>query len=124
MTYENHYEPTMLIHAVEYDKDNSIVEYLCKLECCDVTLSDQFSQTPFHFCARNGNIEAMEYLLKRDQSILNHRVFAYTALHSAAAMGHLEMTKFLLNQPGIDVDIKDYHGKTPDCQKGVNKLST
>ena len=121
MTYENHYEPTMLIHAVEYDKDNSIVEYLSKLECCDITIPDQLGQTAFHFSACNGNIEAMEYLLQRDRSVLNHRVFQYTALHTAARSGNLEMTKFLLKQPDIDVDIRDYHGKTPDCQGKIDK---
>lgn len=121
MTYENHYEPTMLIHAVEYNKDNSIVEYLSKLECCDVTIPDHLGQTAFHFSACNGNIEAMEYLLQRDCSILNHCVFQYTALHTAACSGNLEMTKFLLKQPNIDVDIRDYHGKTPDRQGKVDK---
>ena len=121
MTYENHYEPTMLIHAVEYKKDNSIVEYLCKLECCNVTIPDHLGQTAFHFSACNGNIKAMEYLLQRDCSILNHHVFQYTALHTAACLGNLEMTEFLLKQPDINVDVKDYHGKTPDCQGKIDK---
>merc|ERR1712137_1357977 len=65
LTYENHYEPTMLIHSIEYNKNDSIATYLAKHKLSDVRIPDKLSQTAFHFCTVNGNIEVMKLLLQR-----------------------------------------------------------
>ena len=120
LTYDNHFEPTLLIHAVEYNKDNDVVKYLSKHRVCDIRTPDHISQTAFHLCAFNDNLEAMKYLLERDRSVLNHCTFMRSPLHYAVYQSK-EMVEFLLQQEDIDVNIKEYYGRTPDCLPDVDK---
>jgi len=128
LTYENKYEPTMLIHAIEYLKhhiynpegyDHSIVEYLSNHEHCDINIPDSVCQTPFYFASINGNLPAVKSLLARDRSVLNKTTFMTSPLH--LAVGHKRLVEFFLQQPDLDVDIRDYHRQTPDQIKGIDK---
>ncbi|XP_066926938.1 uncharacterized protein [Clytia hemisphaerica] len=129
LTYENKYEPTMLIHAIEYTKENphyypegydhSIVEYLSNHEHCDINIPDSVSQTPFYFATVSGNLPAVKSLLARDRSVLNKTTFMRSPLH--LAVRHKELVEFFLQQPDLDVDIRDYHRKTPDQIEGIDK---
>ena len=119
ITYENHFQPTLLIHALEYDKNNSIVEYLANHKSCDITVPDQVGNTPFYLAIRNGNLDAVKWLLQNDQSVLNHVTDYRAPLRIAAGLGHVEIVKFLLQQDGIDINV--YRGKTVDQVKGIKE---
>ena len=119
----------MLIYAIEYTReypsvypegyDHSIVEYLANHEHCDINIPDRYSQTPFYFATLSGNLPAVKCLLARDRSVLNNTTFMRSPLHHAVA--HKEIVEFFLQQPDIDVNIRNYHKQTPDQLQGIDK---
>ena len=129
LTYENHFEPTLLIDAIEYCRedihvypegyDHSIVEYLANHEYCDINTSDNMGITPFHFATKSGNLPAVKCLLARDRSVLNKTVYSRCPLHYAIA--HKELAEFFLQQPDLDVNIQNYDKQTPDQLQGIDK---
>ena len=116
LTYENKYEPTLLINAIEYCKeedratypqgyDHSIVEYLANHEYCDINIPDGLGQTGFYFATRNGNLQAVKCLLTRDRSVLNKTTYKDSPLHFAVY--YKKIAEFFLQQPDLDVNIQD-----------------
>ena len=66
-----------------------------------------------HFFASVGNMDAVKDLLAKGETLrARHGVVGKSALHEAAAGGHLSMVRFLVDQ-GLDVNVRDNRGDTP-----------
>ncbi|MEI7580456.1 MAG: ankyrin repeat domain-containing protein [bacterium] len=77
---------------------------------------DQYGKTVLHWAVKNTNIEALEYLLGLKDPRVNVNVFdkwGSTPLHAAAALGHAEMVKKLLEHPDINSNTQNEDGDTP-----------
>lgn len=66
----------------------------------------------------DNNVVELEKLIKENNLPINrsyntNRMIIGSLLHRACAVGHLDVVKFLLQQPDIDVNVEDYAGNTP-----------
>ncbi|MCJ1243791.1 hypothetical protein MMC30_000988 [Trapelia coarctata] len=66
------------------------------------------------YAAEKGNTSTLQKLLSLDPSLLNApNDDAQTPLSLAAMWGHIDSTRFLLTQPGIDINALDKYHCTP-----------
>lgn len=76
---------------------------------------------PWYEAAQVGDIEVLERLVFAGANPNQQNPHGWTALHWAAARGHTDVVKYLLNLPGIQVRIKNAHGQTPEDIADWNK---
>lgn len=67
---------------------------------------------PLHFAALRDSQRSAELLLSHGANINAIGGLEMTALHMATFKGHLPFVKFLLQQPGIDINLTDAHNYT------------
>ncbi|XP_078526030.1 CARD- and ANK-domain containing inflammasome adapter protein-like [Lissotriton helveticus] len=100
---------------------NSIFEALAKgdvsdlealLEGCDVNAVNAFHETLLHVAAANGNVAAIELLIKKGAKIDAKDRNGRTPLHRASEMGHADAVRALL-QAGANLYALDKEGQTP-----------
>lgn len=82
------------------------------------TMEPDLEESPLQAAAKAGNIDIVAFLLNSEQHFLriniNHQdIHDRTALHEAAENCHESVIKVLLQQPGIDVNPRNYAGYTP-----------
>jgi len=68
-----------------------------------------------HSASRNGNFETVQKLLSDYPDVdLNstHEGGVWTALHESCDFGKLDVTRLLVEHPGIDLNIPDKEGRT------------
>ena len=65
--------------------------------------------------AKNNDISEVRAALKIDWRVINKRdlTFKMSALHYAAARGNSSMASFLLEQKGVDINLKDRWDRDP-----------
>jgi ankyrin repeat protein len=105
--------------------------YFNRLDMVDVLLSrganvhlkDLYGQTALHFAARKWRSDDM---FRRIFSEAGPRAMNYfpdcngwTPLHELAQFGSAEQMAFALSHPGIDVSIRDRHGRMPPVIAGI-----
>ncbi|KAL1604963.1 hypothetical protein SLS60_004504 [Paraconiothyrium brasiliense] len=79
----------------------------------DVNAEDDYSQQPLReLCMTNGSLEAAELLIKAGADVLDEDLSRQTALHTAAANGHVDIVKLLIEK-GAKIDATDDRGCTP-----------
>lgn len=79
----------------------------------DVNYRNEDGTTAIISAAKEGNLEQVRIYLQRGASINLPDDIGMTALHCAAANGHLEVITELTNQPQIDIDILNNRNQTP-----------
>ncbi|EXJ84910.1 hypothetical protein A1O3_05585 [Capronia epimyces CBS 606.96] len=67
---------------------------------------------PLHWAARNNDIRLAKLLLDKGADLNARGGKGFTALHTAAVFGHLEVLRFLLFQDNLDIDAVDNDGAT------------
>ena len=77
-----------------------------------------YKSFPLQAAARSGNLDIVAFLLDKYQYWFRLKInyadeWGLTALHEAAKNCHESVIEFLLNHPGIDVNLRDCHGHTP-----------
>jgi ankyrin repeat protein len=68
--------------------------------------------SPIHSYAFSGNKEALLKCIK-DIDVNVKNPFSWTALHIASWIGNYDIVDCLINQPDIDIDIKDNKQRRP-----------
>lgn len=68
------------------------------LDRVNVNAQDTSGWTALHYCAWNGNIDALKFLLERSAVVWKAGITGITPLHCAAHRGHYEIVKLLLKE--------------------------
>jgi|GEM_PF-1554712 len=102
---------TPLMRAVE-ERRYAMVDQLLALGA-DVNAFDQRGDTALHIAVRRRDLKLIDTLLqsgaKPDVFNFNHK----TPLHLAAEAGQNDLLERFLEQPGLDVDVRDDGDQTP-----------
>ena len=82
------------------------------------TIEPELQRSPLHAAAEAGNLDIIAFLLNSEKHCLQININHHdrdnrTALHEAAKGCNEGVIKVLLQQPGIDVNPRDYLGYTP-----------
>eukprot|EP01022_Parablepharisma_sp_SALTPOND_P016946 TRINITY_DN259_c0_g2_i2.p1 TRINITY_DN259_c0_g2~~TRINITY_DN259_c0_g2_i2.p1 ORF type:complete len:1345 (+),score=203.61 TRINITY_DN259_c0_g2_i2:2443-6477(+) len=73
---------------------------------------DSSGNTPLHYAAAYGWTQCAELLIKAGANVNANSSWKISPLNIAMLKNHYGMVKFLLSQPGIDVNCKDEKGRT------------
>lgn len=73
---------------------------------------EDHGNVPLHIAASKGNIEMIQYLVRKGASLNIQDVYGNTALHYALDKSNNDIAFYLLKN-GCDVNISDYRGNTP-----------
>lgn len=73
---------------------------------------DSSGNTALHYAAAYGWVQCAEILLKAGSNVNANSSWKISPLNIAMLKNHHGMVKYLLNQPGIDVNCKDEKGRT------------
>jgi ankyrin repeat protein len=73
---------------------------------------DSSGNTPLHYATAYGWKECAEILINAGANVNANSSWKITPLNIAMLKNHFGVVKFLLNQPGIDVNCKDEQGRT------------
>ncbi len=110
------YTPLMLAAALG---QREAVLLLLQQAATNVTAKDLCGRTAFFDAAEKGQLDILKDMLASDhkdriQTIINkpREDFKKTPLMAAVENGHLEVVKFLLSLPGIEVNARDIGGQT------------
>ncbi|RFU77308.1 ankyrin 1 [Trichoderma arundinaceum] len=68
--------------------------------------------TPLSQAARNFHVGMVRTLLKHNADVTSRHLYDRTALHHVAGQGHAEITKILVEEGKVDIEIKDEDGRT------------
>lgn len=74
--------------------------------------NDGWQNTPLHFAAGGGQLEAAKLLAEKDADVNVKNVFGATPLHYVASVKNVEFAKWLVAQ-GADINAVDEDGATP-----------
>lgn len=100
------------IHCAALDGQLKVVEFLVGRGGVDVSFTDLIGNTPLICAASKGKIDTAKWLISHG-AIVDHKApSGRSALHSAAAGGHVEMCEVLI-QSGANPLEKEQFGKTP-----------
>jgi len=66
-----------------------------------------------HYAAEIGSVEIIKDFLERGADINSKDEYGRAPIHYAVIYGHVNAVKFLLEQPGILIDIKDNSDQEP-----------
>ena len=72
------------------------------------------------FLFRYNSVEAVQILVSKGASVNEQNVYGLSALHFASRRGNTAIAKILLNQPGIEVNVKDNANVIPLHQAAVS----
>lgn len=81
--------------------------------CSDEVFLNTITSNPLIIAAQCGHIECIQELLRLGASINLTDSLEKTAMHYASIFGHELIIDFLLQQPGIDIEMGDRERKTP-----------
>ena len=82
---------------------------------CDVKGKDNLNRQPLHFAAFKGHTDVVRKLITYDVSVINEvDNVGWTALHYAAINNDQQVVELLLQQPSVDVNMKDDYGLMAD----------
>jgi ankyrin repeat protein/predicted DNA-binding WGR domain protein len=88
-----------------------IVSYLVHVGS-DPNAADSSKNTPAHYAAGYGWLEVLKYLVQHGADPNLQNDWKSTPLSIAMFKGHLACADFLLNQSGVDVNIRDESGRS------------
>lgn len=79
----------------------------------DISLPDNFGQTPFHCAVERGGIEVAQLLLMRQDIGINLPEKKWTGTPLLSAVHEREVVRLLLTRQDIDVNSQDRNRHTP-----------
>jgi ankyrin repeat protein len=78
----------------------------------DPNAADSSKNTPAHYASGYGWLEVLKYLVQHGADPNLQNDWKSTPLSIAMFKGHLACADFLLNQSGVDVNIRDESGRS------------
>lgn len=100
------------IHCAALEGQVEIVEYLVSRGGIEITTKDLLGNTPLICAASKGRLDTAKWLIAHGATVEHKAPSGRSALHSAAAGGHVVMCELLV-QCGADPLEKEQFGKTP-----------
>lgn len=83
-------------------------------------LSHHYSMHEICEVATSGNLQMLRHMVHNGATVCYRDLNKRTPLHVSAAEGHLDVVKFLLLQPGININARDKNDFTPLLDAVVN----
>lgn len=77
-----------------------------------LSVGTETGERPLHLAAYSGNLEAVEFLVKRGADVFARNDFEDTCLHFAAWGGSEAVVEYFV-RAGIPIDVEDDGGQTP-----------
>ena len=93
-------------------RDNYTSMFNAMIDIVDLEMTDGEGFTPLLLAAYNGNIQAVNALIKRKVNINAYIKDGDNALHFAAYNDYEEIAKVLI-KAGIDINLKGYEDRVP-----------
>ncbi|XP_028404975.1 uncharacterized protein LOC114527500 isoform X2 [Dendronephthya gigantea] len=106
------------LNYAEMHENKAISEILIRYGALRVTQKN--SQQEICQEASNGNLRAIKHMVNNGVNVSYQDVDGKTALHVSCKSGQLDVVKFLINQPGINVNATDRKNNTPLTEAVVN----
>ena len=78
----------------------------------DLDVTDNNGWTSLHFCSQNGSCKLLEFFANRGANIYLKTIAGWNCLHIAAAHGHLNLCKTLIDNYTFNLDATDNNGWT------------
>jgi ankyrin repeat protein len=102
------------LHLAAYSGLDSLVTPLIE-KGIQADSEDEYRRTPLLMAVIEGHTAVARLLLARDDVDIRRRAFhmGRTALHYAAAYGHVKMLQMLLETDRLDPNLRDQWGRTP-----------
>lgn len=98
--------------AVSFER-TQMIELLLEFGA-DVNAANRRGHTPLYHAVDQGRLEAVELLLKQQDTNLQAPDHSgSTALHVATKRNHKSIVNLLLANPNVDINCRDGHGNTP-----------
>ena len=92
---------------------SEVIKYLVINHNCSLLVKNKFGNLPLHFAARNGNLDAVKFILDMDCDPNCKGELERIPLHYASKGGHIEVVKFLVDKHHSDPLCLDEHKNTP-----------
>lgn len=96
-----------LIEEARLDEAKELIE-----RGADVSLVDNIGATALILASTKGDLELVKMLVKAGSDINAQEEDGYSALHYATFSGNGNIASYLVNEAGIDVNLKDRFGRT------------
>eukprot|EP01121_Diplochlamys_sp_Union-15-3_P000884 TRINITY_DN10744_c0_g1_i1.p1 TRINITY_DN10744_c0_g1~~TRINITY_DN10744_c0_g1_i1.p1 ORF type:complete len:181 (-),score=30.84 TRINITY_DN10744_c0_g1_i1:61-603(-) len=98
------------IHDASAKGNLERLKFLVEVEKADVNQVDSTNNTPLHWAAGAGHVEAVQYLIHSGCDLNKQNLLGDTPLHRAVWRNQLSTVKILL-QSGVDHNILNRDGK-------------
>ena len=97
-------------------KDSEAIKYLIENGSI-VDSKNKFGDTPLHLASSYGGLEGVKCLIENGAQVDAQNEYGRTPLHIAvmAKRGKLEVVKFLIENGGAEIDVRDHRDKTALC---------
>ena len=96
----------------------SICEMLIKLGALRVV--ENYTQREICDEASKGNLRIIKHMVNNGADVSYQNTDGRTALHASCRGGHLDVVKFLINQPGVNINVRDNKNNTPLTEAILN----
>lgn len=100
-----------LLHWAALQGRVQLVEYLLKLDDCEIEASDDSNATPLILAVLKGNATIVEWLLNKGANVNHQNAQGHSALQYACSKGWSDVVALLL-KGGADVNVRDKRGDT------------
>jgi len=112
------------LHTAASVGDEEICGMLLAVHPQGVNARTPGGQTPGHYAASKGHVEALRKLASAGGDLAASDNTGSTPLHRAAAQGRLGVIDYLVGQPGVALEARDGRGQTPllsACEAGQDE---
>ena len=91
-----------------------ISEHIVPIDSAVNTTTGIRNFTALHWAAQDGHLEIVQYLVAAGADI-NAKTDGHMVIHEAVHGGHLALVEWLINNAGVDKNVRDDNGWTPLC---------
>ena len=106
-------EQTPLHIAIEKGVGTPVLDYLLNCKNIDVNARDSNDMIPLHYAVMRGDVPFIRKLLGKDADINAVNAYGVTPLHLAVHHKKEAALRFLVEQPGIALELTDNKSQTP-----------
>ena len=108
----NGFDNNNLFRLVCMLKQMNVFQYFITKGKIDIEYSNYFGYRPIHYACEHGMLPIVKYLISKGCDTNPKTLKKETPFYFACINNHFSVAEYLLNNTKIDINCKDYHGKT------------